>query len=487
MKNLNPRLACLDVHSPLYIRCEDDGYGGGDIAGLKKVVDRAAEAGFSVLQLLPIQDTGLHPSPYMGVSIFSYNPTHVSVDELPENPELKRLKLERIKSMSTKPLAIINYRKLRKFKLAALRSVYGAQRPNVKVSDFDPNTVSYAVFMALKAKLKTGWISWPAKYKSANALWILENYPEVFEEVKFILWTQSLLEKQWRDLATYAKERKIELMLDKPIYPIHDSADVWANQSLFYLNSNGSTTFVSGCDNPGDPFGRQHWGHAVYQFKEKPEEVIAFTLKSIGFLTKFSGLIRLDHVLALIWKYYLIDSKTKHGHHVPALKHRFFNALKKAYPKIDFIAEDIGFVSEKQIDIPLRKHGIPGICIVQDLRVKKYCHADMYPELCAAITSNHDSLTLAGFWRILKSSQRNIYYKQMTEKSGDIVADLTRLVFGSKAWMATTTLRDLAGDLRQYNRPGHKNSRNWKLYCPIPIEKIDFSKIAKIIKETGRG
>lgn len=87
--NNKKRVASLDVHSPLYIRTEKSSFSGGDVSDLFDLINKAAEAGFSLIQFNPIQDTGHNCCPYLGLSIFSFNPIHLSLRDLPKNANSK--------------------------------------------------------------------------------------------------------------------------------------------------------------------------------------------------------------------------------------------------------------------------------------------------------------------------------------------------------------------------------------------------------------
>src|SRR3954465_1340937 len=63
------------VLAPLFaIRTEDD-LGIGDLAGLRQFIDWAAEIGFKLVQLLPINETGGDHSPYNAISAVAIEPT----------------------------------------------------------------------------------------------------------------------------------------------------------------------------------------------------------------------------------------------------------------------------------------------------------------------------------------------------------------------------------------------------------------------------
>ncbi|OQB06451.1 MAG: 4-alpha-glucanotransferase [bacterium ADurb.Bin212] len=485
------RSAILDVHSPIYLKSLKGKYCGGDVGDIYGLVDMASKAGFGYLQFTPIQDTGHNPCPYMGRSIFSYNPIFLSLDHLETEIDFNQIDKDLLQRVKKGTLDHVGYRRLYDFKVQVLRQLFDkAKGRNIMQEEGNEQVLAYAVFCALRNKYRSKWINWPNKFKFGSIQNIIKNHPSLHSEINFYLFSQRLLGGQWADLNEYASQKGVKLIFDKPIYPVHDSAEVWANQDLFYLNPDGSLKMASGCNNPKDPFGAQYWGHAVYKYKQKPKEVIEYYSKSIAFMSRIAQTIRLDHALALVWKYYLMKPHSENGKHVPAIKHKLFNVLIKKYPGITFIAEDLGYVSKRNVDEPLIKHNIPGMRSLQWFKIPKYARVFAYPKLCLAMTSNHDLDSLPRWWQKLRQSRKLIFWKQIAEPPAkdyhNQIWQIVGLVFGSEALWASITLRDLTFDLRRYNMPGVKNSQNWTERMHINIEDVDFNPIGTIIKSSNR-
>src|SRR3954471_4804750 len=73
--DLSPDRKIAGVLAPLFaIRTEDD-LGIGDLAGLRQFIDWAAEIGFKLVQLLPINEVGGDNSPYNAISAMAIEPT----------------------------------------------------------------------------------------------------------------------------------------------------------------------------------------------------------------------------------------------------------------------------------------------------------------------------------------------------------------------------------------------------------------------------
>src|SRR5260221_8013112 len=82
---LSPEKKIAGVLAPLFgLRSEND-LGIGDVAVLREFIDWAAEIGFKLVQLLPINETGGDHSPYNAISAMAIEPTTLHL--APGSPE----------------------------------------------------------------------------------------------------------------------------------------------------------------------------------------------------------------------------------------------------------------------------------------------------------------------------------------------------------------------------------------------------------------
>src|SRR3954466_15420423 len=120
--NLSPENRIAGVLMPLFaIRTEED-LGIGDLAGLRQFIDWAAEVGFKLVQLLPINETGGDNSPYNAISAMAIEPTTLHL--APGSPReltqedfdavLARFNLEKLRH------GAVQYDKVRKHKRGLL-------------------------------------------------------------------------------------------------------------------------------------------------------------------------------------------------------------------------------------------------------------------------------------------------------------------------------------------------------------------------------
>ena len=83
--NLSPDQRIAGVLAPLFALRADDDLGIGDVEALRQFIDWAAGAGFRLVQLLPINETGRDNSPYNAISSVAIEPTTVHL--APGSPE----------------------------------------------------------------------------------------------------------------------------------------------------------------------------------------------------------------------------------------------------------------------------------------------------------------------------------------------------------------------------------------------------------------
>src|SRR6266516_8168776 len=83
--NLSPEKKIAGVLAPLFALRGEDDLGIGDIAALREFIYWAAEIGFNLVQLLPINEIGADNSPYNAISAIAIEPTTLHL--APDSPQ----------------------------------------------------------------------------------------------------------------------------------------------------------------------------------------------------------------------------------------------------------------------------------------------------------------------------------------------------------------------------------------------------------------
>src|SRR5678815_2980092 len=73
--NLSPEKKIAGVLVPVFALRGEGDLGIGDIGALREFIDWVAKAGFKLVQLLPINETGADNSPYNAISAMAIEPT----------------------------------------------------------------------------------------------------------------------------------------------------------------------------------------------------------------------------------------------------------------------------------------------------------------------------------------------------------------------------------------------------------------------------
>src|SRR5690348_4110273 len=128
--NLSPDKKIAGVLAPLFgLRSEND-LGIGDVAVLREFIDWAAEIGFKLVQLLPINEMGADNSPYNAISAMAIEPTTLHL--APGSPEdLTREDFEAVTADADLPKlrrSKVRYREVRQLKRRLLEKAFSSFR-----------------------------------------------------------------------------------------------------------------------------------------------------------------------------------------------------------------------------------------------------------------------------------------------------------------------------------------------------------------------
>lgn len=325
-------MKCTGTAIPLGALRTKNSCGSGEFPDLIPFADFCKKAGLSVIQLLPVNDTGTENSPYSALSAFALQPLYISVTALPElrastcgecptpadagglkaaaAPALTTVQEKLV--AATKKLrnqhegeARYNYRTLRSEKLELLRNVYEALvAPDVpktleKWIKAHPWIKEYAVFMTLKAQnFEASWQSWP-KYKKITPTELDELWNDTTrkQELLFYAWLQMRADEQFSEAAAYVASLGIKLKGDIPIMMNEDSHDVWAHPELFNIHLRAG----SPVDGP-NPVG-QNWGFPTYNWKNLKKTGYVWWKERLTTAARYYKMYRIDHILGFfrIW------------------------------------------------------------------------------------------------------------------------------------------------------------------------------------------
>ena len=234
-------------------------YGIGELGtGAYRFVDFLERSGLNTWQVLPLGHTGFGDSPYQPFSAFAGQPLIISLDHL---KELHLLYDEDFRDMPAWNAEQINYGELIEFKTGLLKLAYSRfhdeslsdgihDDPEMKQSYDNFCETSgwledYALFMAGKDYHQgMPWYMWEDNLKKPTKKQKETWAKKLDTEMGYYKFIQFLFYYEWTTLKKYANDKGISIVGDIPIFMAWDSVDVWANQSLFQLDSKGYPTVV---------------------------------------------------------------------------------------------------------------------------------------------------------------------------------------------------------------------------------------------------
>jgi 4-alpha-glucanotransferase len=325
----------------------------------------------------------------------------------------------------------------------------------------------FALFMALK-EVHNGapWHTWDPLVRDRDPQAIDEAYKKLKSVVQRHLYRQFLFFRQWADIRAHAEEKVIKIIGDIPIFVAHDSADVWANKELFYLDSSGKPTVVAGV--PPDYFSQtgQLWGNPLYNWEIHTETGYSWWLDRIQAALEMVDIVRIDHFrgFAGYWEIPGDAPTAETGRWVPGPGEEFFQTVRDALDELPIIAEDLGVITP-DVEALRDKYELPGMKILQFAFTGSPDDPFLphnYPLNCVVYTGTHDNDTARGWYERVQEHEKDMYRRYMNCDGKDVSWDLIRAIWSSVAVFSLAPMQDFLnlGNEARMNYPG-RPSGNW--------------------------
>ena len=312
------------VAVPVFALRSEDSFGVGEFNDIKKLVDWAVEAGQSVIQLLPINDTTMTHTwqdsyPYNAVSSFALHPQflHLPAAGVRRDAKYKALKAE------LEALPQVDYEKVNEAKTALLRKVYASRGQETMQSPAYHDFVAanaewlmpYAAFSVLRDLNGTCDFSQWGEFAEYKVRKVDDFAAAHVDEVNFYCWEQFLLDAQLHEAVAYAHKRGVALKGDLPIGVSRQSVDAWQHPDLFHLDSQAGA--------PPDAFAvdGQNWGFPTYNWEKMAEDGFGWWKARMRKMAEYFDAFRIDHILGFfrIWEIPVPYKSGLMGHFNPAL------------------------------------------------------------------------------------------------------------------------------------------------------------------------
>lgn len=477
-------------------------YGIGDLGkAAYRFIDFLHKYNQKLWQILPLGPTGYGDSPYSLFSAFAGNPLLIDPEEL---KNLALLTYRDLKSQIEFPSSHVDFGTVIPYKFRLLEKAFDnfkkKKHPKIQVefkAFCNENKYwldDFALFMSIKNEHNLEpWNTWEKglrfREKSSISSWI-KKYSNEIECQKFI---QFIFFRQWIKVKNYANNKKIEIIGDIPIFVAHDSADVWSNPELYYLDEQRELLFVAGV--PPDYFSEtgQRWGNPLYRWDRMKDDNYDWWIKRIKHNFNVVNILRIDHFRGFesYWQIPATESTAVEGKWMSGPGIEFFLHIKKKLGILPIIAEDLGIITPP-VKTLRQSTGFPGMRVLQfafgddfeDYNESNYLPHN-YTRNTVVYTGTHDNDTTKSWFDRSPTVLKNRVLEYTNSDGKDVVGDLIRLAWSSIAKMAIIPLQDLlhlGGDGRM-NLPGTVGD-NWRwrfTWGQLTEEKgEEISKMSKI-------
>jgi 4-alpha-glucanotransferase len=448
--NLSPERKIAAVLTPLFaLRTEND-LGIGDLGALREFIDWTADAGFKLVQLLPINEIGGDNSPYNAISAVAIEPT--TLDLRPGMPvDLTREGFDAVVGgvdLEKLHHGQIKYRQVKKIKRRLLENAFtnfkatAAEDRRSAFRDFGERESwlnDYTFFRALMEENNgsEAWDQWPEEHRTIERAraWLRDLPPDrqesIAEREDFFRYVQWIAHEQWREIKTYAEGREIALMGDIPFGVSYYSADVFAQPNQFALDWAGGA--------PPEPYFKddeftqkwgQNWGIPLYNWKAMRQNNFQWWRQRVRGVKHAFHVFRIDHVLGfyriyafpwrpsrnreflpLNWEEMRARTNGREPHFAPRddsnPKNAEVNCREGDYylrmvleeaGATRVVGEDLGTVPD-YVRPNLRSMGIAGFKIPQwEVRHEQVISGNEYERLSVATYATHDHKPLRALW-----------------------------------------------------------------------------------------
>lgn len=378
-------------------------------------------------QILPLNPTDEHGSPYAGKSAFAGN-----IELLGKTEE-------------------------------ELRASFAAFRRDGYYENFcrqnDKWLKPFAMFYALKEKYDfKAWQEWPKKYRKYSEK--LYDDAKLARSAEYHIYCQFLFQNAWNEVRKRANAAGIAIIGDMPMYVSSDSADAWAEPELFRLNADGNPALVAGV--PPDYFSKdgQLWGNPLYDWEKMRETGYDWWMRRLERAFKLYDYTRLDHFRGFE-AYWAVPygKKATEGKWLFGPGAELFETAYEKFGPLPLIAEDLGMITPAV-------RGLVARCGFAGTDVMEFANNPLEgytpPEGKIAYSGTHDNATLVGW------CEESYPEREPHQMAGRLLENL----YASSAKVVIVPLQDVLGlgDEARMNLPGTTGA-NWKWQA----KKEDFS------------
>jgi 4-alpha-glucanotransferase len=484
---------------PLFSIPSRASWGIGEIPDIVRIGCWMREAGFSFLQLLPLNEMAEgQNSPYSALSAMAIDPLFIAPSLMPDVEALGGERAlddeEHAALRAARASSSIRYPAVRAIKNRVFRAAFdrfmadewsAESHRAARLTEYIQRERwwldDYTLFRAIHAREdRRHWREWQPGLRDREPRALERASEALAAERLFYAYLQWVAAEQWAD----ARERSgIGLFGDFPFMVSGDSADVWSRQADFRLDASVGA--------PPDAFSEtgQDWGFPAYRWAKIAAEGDVWLMARARRSAELYDGYRVDHLVGFFRTY--VREQNGSAAFVPsdepsqiAQGERLLTLFGSTGARV--IAEDLGVIPEFVRDT-LKRTGIPGYKVLRwerewDVARQPFRDPLGYPTMSVATSGTHDTETLAEWWDAAPADERSaIAMLDVLRSAGcDAVSpfcEQTRdaillALFQSGSSLALLPIQDIFGWRDRINVPALISDVNWCWRLPWPVEDL---------------
>lgn len=432
-------------------------------------------------QILPLSPPGINDSPYSAISTFAGNPLLISLELLAKSGWLdSNLVSEADAAAGSQPdradFEAVKARKGPLLRRAAQQFLETGGGNRERFETFKKETSWWLddfVLFEVMREVHQGrvWSAWPKELARREPEGLRKFGLEYQRQLEVERAIQFAFFEQWRALHEYCNQRRIRIVGDLAIFVDYDSADVWRNPEIFFLDDHLQPIFVSGV--PPDAFSAtgQRWGNPLYRWDVLKSRNYDWWRQRLSWAAKACDFLRIDHFRGFesYWEIPASEPTAIRGRWVKGPGDDFFGTIHSSLGDLPFIAEDLGIITQEVIALRQRL-GIPGMRVMQFGFGDPGAHYHLphrFESNCVVYTGTHDNDTTLGWWKSLnREDERRDVMAYVGATDDGIEWAFIRALFDSIAKWAIVPVQDLLGlgSEARMNTPSRiDHNWNWRL------------------------
>ena len=315
---------------PVFSLRSEKGLGVGEFPDLIEFGAWVKDAGFSMIQILPIHDTTAKfdwtdSYPYAAISVYALHPMFLRLNDLNYLSKSDLKQIEK-KAAELNKHAQVDYEEVNSFKNDFLQKYFTQHFDKINKDKkfqqyLDENSdwvKPYAAFCVLRDENKTAdFTRWKSGSKSSSAVItrLFKPSGKQYKKVLFYVFVQWQLHLQLSKAVEALHDMNLTLKGDLPIGIYRHSADAWWQPELFNMDQQAGA--------PPDDFAvlGQNWEFPTYNWARMQQDDFAWWKSRFQFMSRYFDAFRIDHILGFfrIWQIPLTATQGILGRFEPAL------------------------------------------------------------------------------------------------------------------------------------------------------------------------